>query len=112
MAPNSRPSPSNNNNSMQVDGEDAEEADDSVPTETIEDFSARIDEEVKKFIDAAMVPDEGIADIEEEGSKPEVYRTQGRGRDSYKDGVVYAERKAVLHEFGRKAYVKCSHCSS
>ncbi len=36
----------------------------------------------------------------------------GRGRDDYKDGLVYSERKNVLRDFGRKAYNKCSCCGA
>ena len=92
--------------------EDAEDGEEAVPVETVEDFSARIDKAVKKFINDSMMPDEGVADVGTSDRKPKLGRTQPAGRDNYKDGLVYAERRDLLHEFGRKAYMKCSHCQA
>jgi hypothetical protein len=92
--------------------EDAEDGEDAVPVETVEQFSARIDKAVKKFIDESMMADEGVADVGTSDRKPNLQRTQPSGRDNYKDGLVYAERRDLLHEFGRKAYMKCSHCNA
>ncbi|WVQ96644.1 hypothetical protein IAU59_003749 [Kwoniella sp. CBS 9459] len=36
----------------------------------------------------------------------------GNGRDSYKDGIVFEERKRLLHEFSKKNWAKCSRCSA
>lgn len=91
---------------------DAEEGEDAVPVETVEQFAARIDKAVKKFIDDSMMPDEGVADVGTSDRKPKIGRTQPAGRDNYKDGLVYAERRDLLHEFGRKAYMKCSRCNA
>jgi DNA-directed RNA polymerase I subunit RPA1 len=92
--------------------EDAEDGEDAVPVETVEQFSARIDKAVKKFIDESMMADEGVADVGTSDRKSNLQRTQPSGRDNYKDGLVYAERRDLLHEFGRKAYMKCSHCNA
>ncbi|WVR06374.1 hypothetical protein IAU60_003405 [Kwoniella sp. DSM 27419] len=34
------------------------------------------------------------------------------GRDSYKDGLVFEERKRLLAEFSKKNWAKCSRCSA
>lgn len=34
------------------------------------------------------------------------------GRDSYKDGLVYEERKKVISEFAKKGYKKCQKCKA
>ena len=34
------------------------------------------------------------------------------GRDSYKDGLVYDERKRVISEFAKKGYKKCQKCKA
>jgi DNA-directed RNA polymerase I subunit RPA1 len=105
MSPKTR---ANGNNGLE--GEDADEA---VPVETVEQFSARIDAAVKEYIDQALMPDEGVADVGSSDSKPDIERrAKPAGRDSYKDGLVYSERRDVLHDFGRKAYMKCSHCNA
>jgi len=95
-------------------GADADnDAEDSLPAETVEQFSARIDKAVKRFIDQSMSPDEGVADVGSSDDKPDLNRrVHTSGRDNYKDGLVYAERRELLHEFGRKAYMKCSHCNA
>lgn len=98
-----------------VDGEDEQE----VPDETMESFEARINAKVREYIEASML-DEGISMDGEpvasgsQGNKvaASAVGRPGLGRDGYKDGLVYAERKALLHEFGRKVYAKCSHCSA
>lgn len=33
-------------------------------------------------------------------------------RDSYKDGLVYDERRKVISEFGKKGYKKCNRCKA
>jgi DNA-directed RNA polymerase I subunit RPA1 len=95
-------------------GADADDdAEESLPAETVEQFSARIDKTVKQFIDRSMSPDEGVADVGSTEDKPDLdQRIHTSGRDNYKDGLVYAERRELLHEFGRKAYMKCSHCNA
>lgn len=103
MAPKSRATTTTD----EATGEEEED----VPTETVEQFSKRIDDAVRQFIEQATA-DEGIADVDGAEQKTDPTRHRVSGRDDYKDGLVYAERKAVLHEFGRKAYAKCSHCSA
>ncbi|KAJ9118268.1 hypothetical protein QFC22_004179 [Naganishia vaughanmartiniae] len=93
------------------DTKEEAEGEDSIAVETVEAFCERIDKQVEGFIRGELSIDEGIA----EGSskaKEITSQQQSMGRDSYKDGLVYAERKAVLHEFGRKAYAKCTHCQA
>jgi DNA-directed RNA polymerase I subunit RPA1 len=104
--------PKTRSNGAQAD-DDRDDADDSLPAETVEQFSNRIEKAVKKFIDQAMSPDEGVADVGTSENKPDLdRRPQPADRDNYKDGLVYAERRDLLHEFGRKAYLKCSRCNA
>ncbi len=125
MQPYTREKESGGGGRMDVDGEEDEEKDETVPLETVEGFSRRIDDRVNRFIsDSLMILDEGIADVGEGSSggddvKPEMMdrhaRLRGRkstGRDNYKDGLVYEERRTLLNEFGRKAYAKCSNCAA
>ncbi|KAH8094813.1 beta and beta-prime subunits of DNA dependent RNA-polymerase [Cristinia sonorae] len=68
-----------------------EEAEDDVVNEDIDDFAMRVELWVQNHLRSAA-----------SSSK----------RDSYKDGLVYQERKAVIHEFLRSAQRrKCSHPS-
>ena len=85
---------------MNVDDENGENETE-IPIETYEAFSARIDDFVRIEIERSM----GSSDEKGEGSG-------GKGRDGYKDGLVYAERKAALRDFGRKVYNKCSCCGA
>lgn len=108
MAPHARPV------TTRDDKEEAE-GEDSIAVETVEAFCARIDKKVEEFINGSIPFDEGVANVQADGgsaTKAIMGRQQTMGRDSYKDGLVYAERKAVLHEFGRKAYNKCTHCQA
>lgn len=89
--------------------EDGEESG-AVPVETVEDFAARLDAQVEKFIEESMF-DEGVADVGSSSSDVKPAR-HAISRDSYKDGVVFAERKALLNEFGKKAYNKCTNCQA
>lgn len=93
------------------DTKEEAEGEDSIAVETVESFCERIDKQVEGFIRGELSIDEGVA---EGSSKAKIItgQQQSLGRDSYKDGLVYAERKAVLHEFGRKAYNKCTHCQA
>jgi DNA-directed RNA polymerase I subunit RPA1 len=93
------------------DTKEEAEGEDSIAVETVESFCERIDQQVEGFITGKLSIDEGIV----EGSakaKMITGQQESMGRDNYKDGLVYAERKAVLHEFGRKAYNKCTHCQA
>lgn len=71
------------------DGEEDEDAD--VPAETAAEFILRMETYVKVVLKSK----------------------KKRGvRDDYKDGLVYEERKRVLHEFGKKVWNRCAHCQA
>ncbi len=86
---------------MEVDDDEGGADETEIPVETYEAFAARIDDFVRSQIEKSM----GLSDVKGEGSG-------GKGRDGYKDGLVYAERKTVLRDFGRKVYNKCSCCGA
>lgn len=83
---------------LQPDGEDedAEDKDEldkeEKEAEKEEDYIKRMEEFVRSAIRA--------------GGK------QAEGRDSYKDGLVYDERKRVISEFAKKGYKKCQKCKA
>lgn len=43
-----------------------------------------------------------------------LFHREGRTRDDYKDGIVYEERKRVLHEFVKLAqgWKRCTRCNA
>lgn len=66
---------------------------------------------------AAAIPKETAAEFVvrmEEYVKYQLHIAKKRGgvKDEYKDGLVYEERKRVLHDFGRKGWVKCARCTA
>jgi len=63
-----------------------------IPAETAAEFIVRMEGYVKHHLHSA--------------------KKRGGVKDEYKDGLVYEERKRVLHDFGRKAWGKCTRCSA
>lgn len=110
---------------MDVDKEGGEdEEDEDLIVENVDAFSARIEAFVRKEIEASMagfsssevVKEEEEDEAEGSSSTPAAAPTKTfgklKGRDGYKDGLVFAERKALLHEFNRKVFNKCQHCKA
>jgi DNA-directed RNA polymerase I subunit RPA1 len=83
--------------------------DQEVPVESYDDFAARIDDFVRSKIEGTSSVDR--LDVDEKPGQSSSGQ-HGKGRDGYKDGLVYAERKNVLKDIGRKAYNKCSCCGA
>lgn len=68
-----------------------EDMDSAVPAETAAEFILRMEEYVKAVLK---------------------HKKKKHVRDDYKDGLVFEERKRVLHEFGKKLWARCSHCQA
>ncbi len=63
-----------------------------LPAETAAEFVVRMEEYVRYQLKMA--------------------KKRGGVKDEYKDGLVYEERKRVLHEFGKKNWGRCTRCTA
>ena len=74
------------------DDEEGGEGGGSIPAETAAEVMVRIN----KYVEASL----------------KIAKRQGKGKDEYKDGLVFEERQKVLAEFARQSsqWKKCSRC--
>jgi DNA-directed RNA polymerase I subunit RPA1 len=114
ITPHTRPRSTREIREFNGDAGDVDEEggdDQEIPVESYEDYAARIDDFVKFKIEESMSPNRLEVD-EKPGQSSSGTSQKSKGRDGYKDGLVYAERKNVLRDFGKKAYTKCACCGA